>query len=149
MLSHEITNNAGKNKVRNRIGRGRGSGNGKTSGRGHKGQKSRAGYSKRPMYAGGNIPVFRKLPRVGFSNCNFATCYEIVNVMQLEKYFEDGSTVGMQQLLERGLVGNKQGKVKVLGDGQLTKKLTVEAHKFSKSAEEKISSCGGTATIVA
>jgi len=77
MLSHEITNKAGKNKVRNRIGRGRGSSNGKTSGRGHKGQKSRAGYSQRPMYAGGSIPVFRRLPRVGFSNYNFLFCKRV------------------------------------------------------------------------
>ncbi|ARN57667.1 50S ribosomal protein L15 [Sedimentisphaera salicampi] len=149
MLSHEITKNAGKNKAPSRIGRGRGSGNGKTAGRGHKGQKSRSGHSRKAMFAGGNIPVFRRLPRVGFSNYHFANNYEIVNVVQLEKYFEDGSTVGVEQLAEHGLVGSSASRVKILGDGQLTKKLTVQAHKFSKSAQEKISSCGGTASVVA
>jgi len=149
MLSHEITSVVGKHKSRNRVGRGIGSGNGKTSGRGHKGQKSRAGYSRKPMFQGGAIPLFRRLPRVGFSNYNFAVKYEIINVMQLEKFFEDGSTVGIEQLVGCGLVNNAKSKVKILGDGQLTKKLEVCAHKFSKSAEDKISSCGGSVKVVA
>ena len=93
--------------------------------------------------------MYRRLPRVGFSNYNFANSYEIVNVMQLEKFFEDGSTIGVQQLVDRGLVDSTSSKVKILGDGMLTKKLTVTAHKFSKSAEEKISSCGGSVSVVA
>ena len=149
MLSHEITSAVGKHKSRKRIGRGPGSGHGKTSGRGHKGQKSRAGYSRKTMFQGGAIPLFRRLPRVGFSNYNFAVKYEIINVMQLEKFFEDGATVGIEQLASRGLIDNAKSKVKILGDGQLTKKLEVSAHKFSKSAEEKISSCGGKVQVVA
>ena len=149
MLSHEITSAVGKHKSSKRIGRGIGSGLGKTSGRGHKGQKSRAGYSRKTMFQGGAIPLFRRLPRVGFSNYNFAVKYEIINVMQLEKFFEDGATVSVEQLAKCGLVDNAKCKVKVLGDGQLTKKLDVSAHKFSKSAEEKISSCGGKVQIVA
>ncbi|MFI4913042.1 MAG: 50S ribosomal protein L15 [Sedimentisphaeraceae bacterium JB056] len=149
MLSHEITSAVGKHKSRKRIGRGTGSGHGKTSGRGHKGQKSRAGYSRKSMFQGGSIPLFRRLPRVGFSNYNFAVKYEIINVMQLEKFFEDGATVGVEQLAACGLVDNTKSKVKILGDGQLTKKLDVTAHKFSKSAEEKISSCGGKVQVVA
>lgn len=149
MLSHEITSIVGKHKQRNRVGRGPGSGNGKTSGRGHKGQKSRAGYSRMPMFQGGAIPLFRRLPRVGFSNFNFAVNYEIINVMQLEKFFEDGATVGIEQLVKCGLIEGTTSKVKILGDGRLTKKLDVCAHKFSKSAEEKISSCGGSVKVVA
>lgn len=149
MLSHEITSVVGKHKSRNRVGRGPGSGNGKTSARGHKGQKSRAGYSRMPMFQGGAIPLFRRLPRVGFNNYNFAVKYEIINVMQLEKFFDDGATVGIEQLVSCGLVNNSKSKVKILGDGQLTKKLEVCAHKFSKSAEDKISSCGGSVKVVA
>jgi large subunit ribosomal protein L15 len=149
MLSHEITSAVGKHKARKRVGRGTGSGLGKTCGRGHKGQKSRAGYSRKTMFQGGAIPLFRRLPRVGFSNYNYAVKYEIINVMQLEKFFDDGATVGIEQLAKCGLVDNVRSKVKILGDGQLTKKLDVMAHKFSKSAEEKISSCGGKVQIVA
>ena len=110
MLSHEITSLVGKHKRRNRVGRGPGSGNGKTSGRGHKGQKSRAGYSRMPMFQGGSIPLFRRLPRVGFNNFNFAVKYEIINVMQLEKFFDDGATVGIEQLVKCGLVDNSSSK---------------------------------------
>lgn len=149
MLSHEITSVAGKHKSRNRVGRGIGSGNGKTSGRGHKGQKSRAGYSRRAMFQGGNVPMFRKLPKVGFSNFQYARRFEIVNIMQLEKLFEDGAVVNVEQLAKCGLVDSAASKVKVLGEGQLTKKLTVTAHKFSKSAEEKIAGCGGSVEVVA
>jgi large subunit ribosomal protein L15 len=149
MLSHEITSAVGKHKSRKRVGRGTGSGLGKTCGRGHKGQKSRAGYSRKTMFQGGAIPLFRRLPRVGFSNYNFAVKYEIINVMQLEKFFDDGSSVGVEQLAACGLVDNVKSRVKILGDGRLTKKLDVTAHKFSKSAEEKISSCGGKVQVVA
>lgn len=149
MLSHEITSVVGKHKSRKRVGRGQGSGLGKTCGRGHKGQKSRAGYSRKTMFQGGAIPLFRRYPRVGFSNYKFAVKYEIINVMQLEKFFDDGATVGIDQLAACGLIDDAKSKVKILGDGQLTKKLEVCAHKFSKSAEEKISGCGGSVKIVA
>lgn len=147
MLSHEITSVAGKYKARRRIGRGTGSGRGKTCGRGHKGSGSRSGASSRSLYEGGQMPLFRRLPKRGFSNYKFATRYEIVNVLQLER-FEDGSAVGVEQLSQAGLVDSISSKVKILGNGELTKKLEVSAHKFSKSAEQKIVGCGGTANVM-
>jgi large subunit ribosomal protein L15 len=93
------------------------------------------------------MPLFRRLPKRGFSNYKFATRYEIVNVLQLER-FEDGSAVGVEQLLQAGLVDSSSSKVKILGNGELTKKLEVSAHKFSKSAEQKIMGCGGTANVM-
>ena len=148
MLSHEITSIAGRNKQRKRIGRGTGSGTGKTCGRGHKGSGSRAGSGGMLTYEGGQMPLFRRLPKRGFSNFNFAKRYEIVNVSQLDK-FDDGSVVSAVELFGAGLVGSSRSKVKVLGDGELTKKLMVSAHKFSKTAEDKIQSCGGTTKVVA
>ena len=148
MLSHEITAVAGKSKQRKRIGRGRGSGVGKTCGRGHKGSGSRAGSFTRPTHEGGQMPLFRRIPKRGFSNFNFAKRFEIVNLWQLDK-FEDGSVIGVEQLVSAGLVDSAESKVKILGDGVLTKKLDIAAHKFSKTAREKINGCGGTAKIVA
>ncbi len=149
MLSSEITAIAGAYKKRKRIGRGKGSGNGKTCGRGHKGCGSRAGSSARPTYEGGQMPLFRRLPKRGFSNYNFANRYEIVNVSQLERLFDENSSIDVQGLVSAGLVDSIKSKVKVLGDGELTKKLNVVAHKFSKSAEQKISGCGGVVKVVA
>jgi large subunit ribosomal protein L15 len=100
------------------------------------------------LYAGGQIPLFRHLPKRGFNNKNFATRFELVNVSQLER-FEDGAQVGVEQLSQAGLIGGRTAKVKILGDGELTKRLQVAAHKFSKSAEQKIVDCGGTATRIA
>ena len=147
MLSHEITAVVGKHKAKKRVGRGRGTGHGKTAGRGHKGQHSRAGSSQMTVAEGGQMPLFRRLPKRGFNNARFATRYEIVNVQQLER-FEDGAEVGVEQLVEAGLVDSVKHKVKILGNGELTKKLTVIAHKFRKSAEEKITGCGGIAKAV-
>jgi len=147
MLSHEITSVVGKHKTRKRVGRGRGSGVGKTAGRGHKGSLSRSGAKRFSLYQGGQIPLFRHVPKRGFNNKNFATRFEIVNVSELEQ-FDDGMQVGVEQLLRAGLVVGAQSKVKILGDGDLTKKLLVAAHKFSKSAEQKIADCGGTATKI-
>jgi large subunit ribosomal protein L15 len=149
MLSNEITAVVGANPKRKRIGRGKGSGHGKTSGRGHKGAGSRSGTSIRLVDEGGQMPLFRRLPKRGFNNANFETKYEIVNLWQLDKAFGDGSTVGIEELLGKGLVDSRQSKVKILGDGELTKKLNVSAHKFSKSAEQKISGCGGSIKVVA
>jgi large subunit ribosomal protein L15 len=149
MLSNEITAVVGANKKRRRLGRGKGTGLGKTCGRGHKGAGSRPGSATRPTYEGGQMPLFRRLPKRGFSNYNFANRYEIVNVSQLERLFSDGTTIDIQQLANAGLVGSVQSKVKILGDGELTKKLDVTAHKFSKTAEQKISGCGGTTRVVA
>ena len=147
MLYHDITSVAGKYKGRKRVGRGRGTGNGKTCGRGHKGQNSRAGAKRLTLSEGGQMPLFRRLPKRGFSNVQFADQYEIVNVSELER-FDDGAEVGVTQLLEAGLISQAKGKVKILGNGALTKKLTVTVHKFSKSAQEKIAGCGGTASVI-
>ena len=95
------------------------------------------------------MPLFRRLPKRGFNNFNFAKRYEIVNVSQLEKFFSDGTTISIQELAQAGLVGSVESRVKILGDGELTKKLDVAAHKFSKSAEQKISGCGGSVKVVA
>lgn len=148
MLSHEITSIVGKHKARTRVGRGRGSGLGKTAGRGSKGALSRSGALRFSLYQGGQIPLYRHLPKRGFNNKNFATRFEIVNVSELEQ-FDDGTQVGIEQLTQAGLVGGCASKVKILGDGELTKKLQVAAHRFSKSAEQKILDCGGTATKIA
>ncbi len=147
MLNHEITSIAGKHKARRRVGRGTGSGLGKTCGRGHKGSGSRAGSTSMSLYEGGQMPLFRRLPKRGFSNYKFATRCEIVNVSQLER-FDDGATVGAEQLSNAGLIDSLKNKVKVLGNGELTKKLQVTAHKFSKTAEQKIVASGGTAKLI-
>jgi len=147
MLNHEITSIAGKHKARRRVGRGTGSGLGKTCGRGHKGSGSRAGSTSMSLYEGGQMPLFRRLPKRGFSNYKFATRCEIVNVSQLER-FDDGATVGAEQLSNVGLIDSLKSKVKVLGNGELTKKLQVTAHKFSKTAEQKIVASGGTAKLI-
>ncbi len=149
MLSNEITAIVGANPKRKRIGRGKGSGHGKTSGRGHKGAGSRAGNSLCLVDEGGQMPLFRRLPKRGFNNANFAIRYEVVNVSQLDRVFSDGTTVGIEELISKGLVDSRQSRVKFLGDGELTKKLNVSAHRFSKSAEQKISGCGGTVKVVA
>ncbi|MCK4292323.1 MAG: 50S ribosomal protein L15 [Planctomycetes bacterium] len=147
MLNHEITSIAGKNRARKRIGRGTGSGRGKTCGRGHKGAGSRAGFSTLTLYEGGQMPLFRRLPKRGFSNYQFARRCEIVNVAQLER-FDDGDDVGLEQLSNAGLIDNLKSKVKILGNGELTKKLQVAAHKFSKTAEQKILASGGMAKVI-
>ncbi len=148
MLSHEITSMVGGKKSRRRVGRGIGSGHGKTSGKGHKGQLSRAGAPRVSLKEGGQMPLYRRIPKRGFSNAKFERRYEIVNVSQLER-FEEGAVVGMEQLSQAGLIGGLRHKVKILGDGELTKKLQVNAHKFSKSAEQKIVALGGTARVLA
>jgi large subunit ribosomal protein L15 len=147
MLNFEITSVAGKHKARKRLGRGTGSGHGKTSGRGHKGSLSRSGSTSTSLYEGGQMPLFRRLPKRGFSNYNFETRYKIVNVSQLER-FDDGAVVGVEQLSNAGLIDSIKNKVKILGDGELTKKLEVTAHKFSKTAEQKIVGCGGSAKVI-
>jgi len=149
MMTNEITAIAGSKKKRKRVGRGKGSGMGKTCGRGHKGCGQRAGSGGMLNYEGGQMQLFRRMPKVGFSNFNFARRYEIVNVSQLERFFEDGTDISVESLAGVGLVDSEKSKVKILGDGELTKKLSVSAQKFSKSAEQKISGCGGTVKVVA
>jgi large subunit ribosomal protein L15 len=147
MLNHEITSIAGKHTRRRRVGRGTGSGHGKTCGRGHKGGGSRAGSTSVTLYEGGQMPLFRRLPKRGFNNYKFAKRCEIVNVCQLER-FEDGATVGVEQLSGAGLIDSIKSKVKILGKGDLTKKLQVTAHKFSKNAEQKIAASGGMVKMI-
>lgn len=143
----EITSLAGANKRRKRVGRGRGSGSGKTCGRGHKGAGQRSGFRRRGMQEGGQMPTFRRIPKRGFSNVQFATTYSIVNVGLLESRFANGAHVTLQSLLEAGLIRNLHHRVKILGNGELNKKLTVDAAKFSKSAMEKIQAAGGEARV--
>jgi len=147
MLNHEITSVAGKHKPRRRVGRGTGTGHGKTCGRGHKGGGSRAGSTSVTLHEGGQMPLFRRLPKRGFSNYKFAIRCEIVNVSQLER-FQDDADVGIEQLSTAGLIGSAKSKIKILGKGDLTKKLRVTAHKFSKTAEQKIVASGGTAKVI-
>ncbi len=147
MLNHEITSIAGKHTRRRRVGRGSGSGLGKTCGRGHKGAGSRAGSTSVSLYEGGQMPLFRRLPKRGFNNYNFANRCEIVNVCQLER-FEDGAIVGVEQLSGAGLIDSIKSKVKILGKGDLTKKLQVTAHKFSRNAEQKIAASGGIVKLI-
>ena len=136
-----------KNKKRRRIGRGPGSGHGKTSGRGHKGQKSRAGYSRHPIFQGGAMPMVRRVPKRGFNN-KFADVVAIVNVSDLERLFDAGAEVTPESLREKSLLKLRYDELKVLGDGQLTKKLKVSAHRFSKSAKEQIEKAGGEAVVL-
>jgi large subunit ribosomal protein L15 len=147
MLNYEITSIAGKHTRRRRIGRGSGSGHGKTCGRGHKGAGSRAGSTAVSLSEGGQMPLFRRVPKRGFNNYKFAERCEIVNVWQLER-FDDGAVVEPEQLSEAGLIAKKTSKVKILGKGNLTKKLQVTAHKFSKNAEQKIKASGGNTSLV-
>ena len=148
MMIHEITEKVGKYKARKRIGRGHGSGSGKTSGRGHKGAKSRSGYSRRPAFEGGQMQYFRRIPKRGFTNADFKTIYHIVNLASLEARFEKGATVDASALVEAGLIRNFKNPVKILGQGDLTIALSVTADKFSASAVKKIESAGGSVTVI-
>jgi len=136
-----------KNKKRKRIGRGTGSGHGKTCGRGHKGQRSRAGYSVSPTFEGGQMPLVRRIPKRGFHN-RWALGVAIVNVGELNQLFDDGAEVTPQALKEKNWAKGRYDVLKVLGNGQLTKSLNVSAHRFSKSAEEKIKQAGGEVTLL-
>ena len=144
MMIHELQTAAGSNKDKKRKGRGPASGNGKTAGYGHKGQLARSGH-KGAYFEGGQLPLVRRIPKRGFTNI-FRIEYDVVNVSELNR-FEDGSTVTHYDLREAGLVGKKNA-IKILGDGELTKKLNVEADKFTASAKEKIEKAGGTAKEV-
>ncbi|MBN2180913.1 MAG: 50S ribosomal protein L15 [Sedimentisphaerales bacterium] len=146
MLNHEITSVVGKHTKRRRLGRGTGSGHGKTCGRGHKGSGSRAGSTAVSLSEGGQMPLFRRVPKRGFNNYKFAQRCEIVNICQLER-FEDGAVVEPEQLSAAGLIAKNTSRVKILGKGNLTKKLQVTAHRFSKSAEQKIIASGGKANL--
>lgn len=143
MNLNEVHRGIDKNRPRKRLGRGPGSGQGKTAGRGHKGHKSRSGYSRKPNFQGGAMPMFRRVPKRGFNN-RWAVTVFAVNVGKLNEAFEDGAEVTLEALSQKDLAKGTFDEVKILGDGELTKKLTVSAHRFSKTAEEKITSAGGT-----
>lgn len=144
---HDLRPNPGSTHNRKRVGRGPGSGSGKTSGRGEKGQKSRSGFSRKPGFEGGQMPLFRRLPRRGFNNI-FRVEYAVLNLQQLEGY-RAGTTVGPEEFVAKGFIGkNEKDGVKVLGKGKLTKALTVKAHRFSASAKEAIEKAGGKAELI-
>ena len=131
-----------------RVGRGIGSGTGKTSGKGHKGQNARSGGGVRPGFEGGQIPLYRRLPKRGFTNSLFKKEYAIINLETLDKLFNDGDAVSMETLLEKGVIRKELNGLKVLGRGEITKKLTVKAAIFSASAKEKIEAAGGKAEVI-
>lgn len=137
----------GATKTRKRVGRGPGSGLGKTSGRGENGQKSRSGYSRKAGFEGGQLPLYRRLPKRGFTNARFKVEFATINLSDLNK-FEDGAVVTPELLKEMGLLKNQLDGVKVLGNGTLEKKLTVKAHRFSESAKEAIEKIGGKVEVI-
>ncbi|HHU77281.1 MAG: 50S ribosomal protein L15 [Caldicoprobacterales bacterium] len=146
MKLHELKPAKGSVKSPLRKGRGIGSGLGKTAGRGHKGQKARSGGGVKPGFEGGQMPLIRRLPKRGFTNI-FSKEYSLVNIRDLE-VFDEGTVVSPELLKETGLIKKYNDGIKILGDGELTKKLTVQAHKFSKSAKEKIEAIGGKAEVI-
>ena len=147
MKLHELSPAAGSTKERKRIGRGAGSGQGKTAGKGHKGQKARAGRGMRAGFEGGQMPLQRRLPKRGFNNI-FRKEIVAVNVADLEARFENGAVVDVESLMQAGLVKNSFDGIKILGNGELTKKLTVKADAFSESAKQKIEAAGGNAEVI-
>lgn len=146
MKLHELKPAEGSTKSRKRVGRGNGSGLGNTAGRGNKGQKARSGGGVRPGFEGGQMPMARRLPKRGFTNI-FAKEYNVVNLSDLEERFESGAEVTLETLIESGLVKKVLDGVKVLGDGDLTKALTVKVNKVSKTAAEKIAAAGGKVEV--
>lgn len=139
----QVTSRAGADKRRKRLGRGEASGSGKTAGRGAKGAGSRSGWKQRGLQEGGQMPIFRRIPKRGFSNVQFGRRYEVVNLAEIDAKFEAGAHVTPQALREAGLVRSLRMPIKILGTGALTKKMKIEASKFSASAMEKIKAAGG------
>ena len=148
MMISTVTQAAGANKRRKRLGRGESSGKGKTSGKGHKGCQSRSGGGTRPLSEGGQMPIFRRLPKRGFSNFHFRTQYEVVNLGDLEKRFEDGDMIDVAVLRKSRLVGGVAPLVKLLGKGTLTKKLTIETHAASEKARQAVENAGGSLKLI-
>lgn len=144
MRLHDVKPRPGAKKRRKRIGCGESSGHGKTSCKGHKGQMARAGRGIRPGFEGGQMPLHRRLPKKGFSNVQFRDVYEVVNVGELDSAFEDGAVINEASLREKGLVNRNCDAVKILGTGDLARKLTVEISKVSAAAREKIEKAGGS-----
>ena len=146
MRLHNLKPNVGAKHRRKRLGQGESSGHGKTSGRGGKGQSARSGSSIRPGFEGGQMPLIRRIPKRGFNNANFKTVYAVVNLADLNR-FDEGASIGEEQLREAGLIRGDFDGIKILGTGELTKKLTINATKASASAREKIEKAGGTLTM--
>lgn len=147
MKLHTIYPSEGATKTRKRVGRGVGSGLGKTSGRGENGQKSRSGYSRKAGFEGGQLPLYRRLPKRGFSNARFKVEYAVINLSDLNK-FDNGVEVTPELLKNMGILKNQLDGVKVLGNGTLEKKLVVKAHKFSNVAKEQIEKLGGKVEVI-
>ena len=147
MKLNNITPTEGAFKERKRVGRGTGSGLGKTSGKGHKGQNARSGGGVRVGFEGGQLPLFRRLPKRGFSNAKFKIRYAVINLSDLDK-FAEGTKVTPELLKEMGVIKNSLNGIKVLGNGKLTKKLTVKANKFSETAKKEIEALGGTIEVI-
>ena len=147
MKLHELPPAAGSKKEVKRIGRGAGSGQGKTAGKGHKGQKARAGRGMRPGFEGGQMPLQRRVPKRGFVNI-FGKEFSIVNVSALDQSFEDGAVVDIDALIEKGLVKKVLDGVKILGNGEISKKLTVQVNAYSEAAKQKIEAAGGKAEVI-
>ena len=147
MKLHELEKNIGATHAKKRVGRGPGSGLGKTCGRGQKGQKARSGGSISPVFEGGQLPLFRRVPKKGFSNAKFKTRYAVINLKDLNK-FEDGAVVTPALLKDAGIIKNQLDGIKVLGTGKLEKKITIQASKFSTSAMEKIKEAGSKAEVI-
>ncbi len=147
MKLYELSQEPGAKKARKRVGRGMASGHGKTSGKGHKGQKSRAGRGIHPGFEGGQMPLQRRVPKRGFVNI-FGKEIVILNLAALERSFEDGAVVDIDALIEKGLIKKSLDGVKILGNGAITKKLTVKVNAFSDSAKQKIEAAGGKAEVI-
>lgn len=148
MILDDVHRGITKHKTKKRVGRGPGSGHGKTSGRGHKGFYSRSGSSRRTGFEGGQTPLFMRIAKRGFNNNAFRLKVGVVNLQTLENVYDSGSVVTVTDLEARGLTNGKFDIIKILGTGELSKKLTVQAHRFSESAKEKITAAGGTAEVV-
>ncbi|MDD2469631.1 MAG: 50S ribosomal protein L15 [Bacilli bacterium] len=147
MKLHELNYSEGAVKNRKRLGRGSSSGTGKTSGKGHKGQNARSGGGVKAWFEGGQLPLFQRIPKRGFSNAKFKIRYATINVSDLNR-FEDDTVVSPELLKEIGMVKNQLNGIKVLGDGTISKRLTVRAHKFSETAKKAIEAAGGTVEVI-
>ena len=148
MELHELKKNENATFSRKRVGRGAGSGLGKTSGRGQKGQKSRSGASINPVFEGGQTPFYRRLHKRGFSNAKFRVVYATINLGKINELFQDGDVVTPEVLKEKNIIKNQLAGIKVLGNGDLDKKLTIKAHRFTSSALEKIEKSGSKAEVI-
>jgi large subunit ribosomal protein L15 len=147
MRLHELKPAKGSTHYKKRVGRGPGSGLGKTSGRGHKGQNARSGGGVRIVFEGGQMPLYRRLPKRGFNNARFGTKYAVINLSDLNK-FEDGSVITPELLKKENVITQQLDGIKVLGNGNLNKKLTIKAHRFSETAKEKIEAAGGKIEVI-